>query len=106
MLATSRDLCLCVFTGGTTTAQQEATAMDIESIFAAEIFNAEKTAAEQRKYGFPCTTSDVIQTARSDLWMYDSSRAHDIETKYICWDADENPQKRTDIAWGNVVAFA
>jgi hypothetical protein len=77
--------------------------MNIEQIFAAEVFGAEKEAAEARKQGIPQTASDVIDMALSDLWQFDNTRADRISKKYVCFEADDKPQRRTDIDWGNVV---
>jgi hypothetical protein len=79
--------------------------MDIESIFAAEIFNAPKEAALAQKHGFPSTVSDVVAGALADLWHYDNTRAQAIADKYVWYDADDNPWPRDDIDWGNVVAL-
>jgi hypothetical protein len=79
--------------------------MDIESIFAAAVFNAPKAAAEMCKHGIRQTTSDQISCALADLWQFDGSRAQAIADKYVWYDADGEPQQRTDIDWGNVVAL-
>jgi hypothetical protein len=79
--------------------------MDIESTFAAEVFNAPKAAAAARKHGIRQTTSDQISCALADLWQFDATRAQAIADKYVWYDADDNPQPRTDIDWGNVVAL-
>ncbi len=79
--------------------------MDIKQIFAAEVFSAEKEAAEACKQGIPQTASDVIIMALIDLWQHDNTRADSISKKYVYFDADGNPQRRTDIDWGNVVAL-
>jgi hypothetical protein len=31
--------------------------------------------------------------------LSDNTHAHDIESKHIDFDADDNPQRRTDISW-------
>jgi hypothetical protein len=80
--------------------------MNAEQIFAAEVFNAEKTAAEARKHGIRNTASDVIGGALGALWQYDASRADEIAKRYVYWDANDYPQRRTDIDWGNVVALS
>ena len=79
--------------------------MDIEQILAAAVFNAPKAAAELRKRGFRQTTADQVYCALAELWQFDGSRAQAIADGYVWWDADGEPQQRTDIDWGNVVAL-
>jgi len=77
-----------------------------EQTFAAEIFNAEKSAAVARKHGFPSTVSDVVAGALCDLWQQNGPRAQAIADKYVRYDKDANPWPRDDIDWGNVVPIA
>jgi hypothetical protein len=83
--------------------------MDIEQIFAAAVFSAEKEAAEARKEGIPYTASDVIEEARSDLWSVGYAQGHkrdDIQAiadRYVVWDEQDRPWPRKDIDLGNVV---
>jgi hypothetical protein len=79
--------------------------MDIEQIFAAEVFGAESQAADLRKHGIPQTASDVISGALADLWQFDNTRADSISKRYVYYDADDKPQRRTDTDWGNIVAL-
>jgi hypothetical protein len=76
--------------------------MNIEQIFAADVFNAPRVAAEARKRGYPQTVSDVVDGALCDLWQYDRARAQAIANKWVYYDADGNPWPRKDIDWGNV----
>jgi hypothetical protein len=79
--------------------------MNAEQIFAAEVFNAEKTAAELGKQGIPSTATDIIVGALAELWQFDNARADGISKKYVYYDAHERPQRREDVDWGNVVAI-
>ncbi|WP_439925574.1 hypothetical protein [Nitrobacter sp. JJSN] len=83
--------------------------MDIEQIFAAEVFNAPRTAANACKAGMPQTVPDIIGMALTDIWAFYSaghfSREHisAIVDKYVAYDANDEPWPRDDLAWGNVV---
>ena len=68
--------------------------MDIEQIFAAEVFSAR---------GKP-NASDIVAGALCDLWQFDYGTAKKVAPKYTYWIGDE-PFPRDDIDWGNVVAL-
>jgi hypothetical protein len=82
--------------------------MDIEQVFAAEIFGAESTAALIRKHGWPQTTADMILGALVDFREcgralgYPASWLAEIEAGLIEWDGDI-PRARPMA--GNVVAL-
>jgi hypothetical protein len=84
--------------------------MNIEQVFAAEVFSAEKEAAEARKQGIPQTASDVIGGALADLWPMGYAlgyRRDDIQAiadRYVFWDKQERPWPRP-AATDNVVTL-
>lgn len=86
--------------------------MDIEQIFAAEVFNAKRTAAEYEKSGVHQTVPDIISMALTDIWAFYSaghfSRDHidSIVEKYVRYDADDQPWPRDDIDWSSAVRAA
>lgn len=57
--------------------------MDIEQIFAAEIFSAERNAKIHTAHGFAQTAADQIEGALADLWQYEPERAQAIADKYV-----------------------
>lgn len=57
--------------------------MDIESIFAAEVFNAARNAKIATTHGCPQTEADQIEGALINLWQYDRVSAQAIADKYV-----------------------
>ena len=74
--------------------------MDIELIFAAQVFNAEKSAADWRKHGIMQTTSDQVCAVYDDFWQcgiamgYDPDELTKIANRYIEWDESDEPWPR------------
>ncbi len=83
--------------------------MDIENTFAAEVFNATRTAAACTAAGLPQSASDVIGGALSDIWAFHTAGHFSqddiarIVDKYVRYDANDEPWPRDDIEWRNVV---
>lgn len=83
--------------------------MDIENIFAAEVFNARRTAAEA---GSTQTVTDLVSMALSDLCAFYTAghisreRFDAIASKYVRYDADDEPWPRDDVDWMSVVRAA
>src|SRR5689334_14301731 len=63
--------------------------MDIERLFAAQVFAAR--------------TSDEIDLALIDLWDFAPALAGEISRRYVEWDANDGPRKRSS-AGENVVS--
>lgn len=85
--------------------------MDIENIFAAEVFNARRTAAEYEKSGVHQTVPDIVSMALTDIWAFrtaghfSSDYIAAIVDKYVRYDGNDEPWPRDDVDWGNVVAL-
>jgi hypothetical protein len=83
--------------------------MDIENIFAAEVFNARRTVAEYAEAGVHQTVPDIVSMALTDLWAFrtaghfSSDDIAAIVDKYVRYDVDDEPWPRDDVDWGNVL---
>jgi hypothetical protein len=85
----------------------------LEQKFAAEVLNAERTAALMTKRGFPTTAAEVIHTALAELWEgegaidYSRPRIQGIVDRYVELDKEGEPQRRRTLTAamrkGNVV---
>ena len=86
--------------------------MDIEQVFAAEVFNAQRKAAEYKQAGISQTVSDIVSIALTDIWAFYAAGHFSrdyigaIVDKYVRYDDTDEPRPRDDIDWRNVVRAA
>jgi hypothetical protein len=73
------------------------TRMDIERLFAAAVFNAERDAAKAGKHGHQTMASDLVTAALIDLWGrgaadgLTSKQLDEIADRYVVYDPDGKP---------------
>lgn len=67
--------------------------MNIEQIFAAEVFSARRNAAITRKHGLQQTEADQIEGALADLWRHNPAHAQEIAERHVEW-IDDVPRAR------------
>ena len=78
--------------------------MDIEQVFAAEVFNAASQATTLQQQGIGSSASDFIDMALCDLWQMAPSQAQAIAETYVFWDEQGRPWPRP-AASGNVLSL-
>jgi hypothetical protein len=67
---------------------------DIEQVFAAHVFNAERNAAAVRATGWRQTAADQVACALAELWQKAPDRAAEISGRYVVYDNAGNAWPR------------
>jgi hypothetical protein len=67
---------------------------DIEQVFAAQVFNAERDAATARANGCAKTAADQVAAALFELWQKAPDRAAEMSGRYTIYDSAGNAWPR------------